>query len=83
MERLPADGSVDRIVAKGASDIGLTEETVATAVRSRLRAARLYGASGWAYLYLITYETQFQTPHGGQIRIRVADVAPYSLFGAI
>jgi len=34
-------------------------------------------------LNLITYESRFQVPHGGQTRIRVTDVAPYSLFGAI
>ena len=37
---------------KGASDIGLTKETLTTTVRSRLRAARLYNASGLEYLYL-------------------------------
>ena len=35
-----------------AADIGLTREAIATAVRSRLRGARLYGDTGPQYLYV-------------------------------
>ena len=35
-----------------ASEIGLTRERISTAVRSRLRAARLYSASALPYLYV-------------------------------
>lgn len=48
---LPMDLLIESL-PKGASDIGLTKETVTTAVRSRLRVARLYSASRLAYLYV-------------------------------
>ena len=37
---------------KDAADIGLTREAITTAVRSRLRAARLYKADALPYLYV-------------------------------
>ena len=37
---------------KDAFDIGLTEEAITIAVRSRLRAARLYDSSALSYLYV-------------------------------
>lgn len=45
-------GLVVENLPKGAAEIGLTRATIETAVRSRLRAARLYsdGASPWLYV---------------------------------
>lgn len=37
---------------KDAADIGLTREAITVAVRSRLRAARLYAAGAWSWLYV-------------------------------
>lgn len=39
-------------LSKGKTDIELTKETIATSVRSRLRAARLYDATALSYLYV-------------------------------
>ena len=49
---LPTDLVVEDL-PKNATDIGLTREAIAVAVRSRLRAARLYDAdAASAYLYV-------------------------------
>ena len=48
-------GAMDLVVAEldqDAAEIGLTKEAIETAVRSRLRAARLYDADARSYLYV-------------------------------
>lgn len=76
IEGLPAGGAA----------IGLTNEAVAAAVRSKLRAARLYEAGEDPYLpYLYVQVNVFETAFGVRVEYRkvVADVASDQIgFGA-
>ena len=79
MERMPPHGLGGRGIVGDATDISLTEDAIEVAVRSRLRAARIYSEdeyeAAWSYLYVNVTVIRRRLRHSGQVQKDVKDLA--------